>query len=194
MEEASHLSSLDKAPLVPCRCSSYKASTDERWTKVQESNFRSQKSLSGVIFVRRPLTKYRYFGLRRPSLWCERPVIDFVHVCRIFLNFSHASRTWSSFFIHSVGFTLGYSFFFIAWSPRALWPSCPMKMCLCEKDCFHSVFWPRDRISPSIFSIFECLIISICTIFECYCANCFHSLCHNNVFALSESKMLSTTF
>ena len=187
MEEASHLSSLDKARLVPSRC--YKAS----------KNFRSQKSLSGVIFVRRPLTKYRFFGLRRPSLWRERPVIDMYTWTKsirglISLNFSHASRTWSCFFIHSVGFTLGYSFFFIAWDPRALWPSSPMKMCLCEKDCFRSVFWPRDRISSSIFSIFECFMISTCTIFEWYCANCFHGLCQYNAFALRESKMLSTTF
>ena len=190
MEEASHLSSLDKAPLVPCRCSSYKASTDERWTNVQESNFRSQKSLSGVIFV-------NFWEWEGPLYGVRGPVIDFVQlsmyasypwICLMHFQLGHV------FFIHSVGFTLSYSFFFIAWDPRALWPSCPMKMCLCEKDCFHSVFWPRDRISPSIFSIFECLIISICTIFECYCANCFHSLCQYNVFALSESKMLSTTF
>ena len=81
MEEASHLSSLDKAPLVPCRCSSYKASTDERWTNVQESNFRSQKSLSGVIFV-------NFWGWEGPLYGVRGPVIDFVQLCM------YASYPW----------------------------------------------------------------------------------------------------
>ena len=154
-------------PLVFSRQST--AGTKSLLQGVQESNFRSQKSLSGVIFVRRPLTKYRFFGLRRPSLWCERtcnwlcPMS--MYAWYPWISLMHFELGLVFFFIHSVGFTLGYSFFFIAWDPRALWPSCPMKMCLCEKDCFHSVFWPRDRISSSIFSIFECLIISTCTIF-----------------------------
>ena len=94
MEEASHLSSLDKAPLVPCRCSSYKASTDERWTNVQESNFRSQKSLSGVIFV-------NFWEWEGPLYGVRGPVIDFVQLSM------YASYPW----ICLMHLQLGHVFF-----------------------------------------------------------------------------------